>query len=875
MCSRDPVPALRRVSGRAPVALLLAALVGLGLVLALFALQRSRSTEARADGAAALGAAGTVRPLGAAAVGGAAAARAGESGATSPSVRTELVASPIVPAASDAAFHTVRVVTGVPVRPVAGAAVRVLAQRPPESRAGRPNLPVARHRQLEPLETLTSDAVGLVRIPRDPEAVAVDAEADGLWGRLELADHKPSETPLELRLEPDRSASVLVLDRASGRPLPGVEVQLNYYFDETTLAERCDSGISDAQGRVHLERLGQHMTWFWPHIEFLAVEPAVGWEGDTRVKLEFGELHSEVELHVGPFTGLHVRVLDKSGAPFVGDGTVTVFRVVPPEDGSEGEGSRDAGLDAELRDGSALFPQLPTGSRVMVSVVPHSAPRVDLDHVALGGAGELREVTLRLAADASQWRARFATSDGVDLAGAWLRVREGPGLLLPKDGSALAINPYATGFAEAAQGAIPIECWLGVRGWHGVLRAPIASAHSESSVAADNTWDLGTLVLEPLPVSVEGAAVDAKGAGVPGVAVTEEWSNEKGRRIETRHTTTDAAGRFLFSRSLFPDPVRADVRTMALRLRHDAFHTQLLADVRPGSQGLRIQMVAAGRIEGTVLMDELWLRDFLEVRALCETTSRELHGSIDARGGLSIGGLATGSYTVTATMNSELAPMRRVERVAVVAGEVTRDPRLQELDLRGRARWLRVAVRDAAGESIPDAWARARVDPADEWGPEEHVDDFGFAHIFSRAAPAELFVGAEGFTSRLVAAPRDGDQVVLEPGRSVALHWENFTTDLPERVHVRVECLSLGPGRPPGAYYPSMSLDPNHPEPEPWDGGTELEVTLVLTLEGEPKQRHELPPLRFEVPLDAATTAIGIPFPAAEARAFAERVAPR
>lgn len=874
MCSRDPVPALRRVSGRAPFVLVVAALVGLGLVLALLALQRSRSAEARADGFAALGASGAVVPRAAAGAEGAAGANGGEPGATSRSVRTELT-SPLVPAPSAAESHAVRVVAGVPTRPVAGATVRVLAMRQPESHAGRPNLPVARHRQMEALETLTSDAEGLVRFPRDPKAVAVDAEADGLWGRLELADRAPSETPLELRLEPDRSVSVLVLDRASGRPLPGVEVQLNYYFDDTTLSERCDSGISDAEGRVHLERLGQHMTWFWPHIEFLAVEPAVGWESDTRVKLEFGELHSEVELHVGPFTGLHVRVLDKSGAAFVGDGTVTVFRVVPPEDGSEGEGSRDAGLDAELRDGSALFPQLPTGSRVMVSVVPHSAPRVDLDHVALGGAGELREVTLRLAADATQWRARFATSDGVDLGGAWLRVREGPGLLLPKDGSALAINPYATGFAEAAQGSIPIECWLGVRGWHGVLEAPTATAHTESSGAGGNTWDLGTSILEPLPVSIEGAAVDAKGAGVPGVAVTEEWSNQKGHRLETRHTTTDAAGRFLFSRSLFPEPASTDVRKMALRLRHDAFHTQILADMRPGSQGLRIQLVAAGRIEGTVLMDELWMRDFLEVRAQCETTSRELHGSIDARGGLSIGGLPTGKYTVTVTMNSELAPMQRVQRVPVVAGEVTRDPRLEELDLRGRARWLHVAVRDAEGESIPDAWARARVDPADEWGPEEYVDELGFVHFFTRAAPAELFVGAEGFTSRLVAAPRDGDHVVLEPGRTVSLHWENFTTDLPEGVHVRVECLSLGPGRPPGAYYPSMALDPNYPEPEPWDGGTELEATVVLTLDSQDDQRQELPPLRFEVPLNAATTAIGIPFPISEARAFAERVAPR
>ena len=872
MCTRDPASSRRRVSGRAPVALVLAALVGLGLVIGLFAFQRTHSSEARSDGAASAGPAASVvvQPVGS----GAAGEAAGETGAASVGARTELVASPIVPAAPDGAFCAVRVVGGVPARPVVGATVRLLALRPKESRAGRQTLPVARHRQLEPLQSLTSDTDGLVRFPKDPKAIAVDAEADGHWGQLELADHVRSETPLVLRIEPYRSVSVLVLDRLSGQPLPGVEVQLNYYYDVATLAERCDSGLSDAEGRVHLEHLGQHMTWFWPHTEFLAVEPAAGWDEAARVKLEFRKLHNEVELRAGAFTGLHVRVLDKEGEPFLGDGTVTVSLLVPSEKGTEVDVSPGSSLHAELRDGSALFPQLTPNARVMVAVSPASAPRMELGDVVLSGPGEQREVTLRLAADAAQWRVRLATSDGVDLSGGWVRLKSGPGLLVPKDGSPLAINPYTAGFEEGHRGSIHIECWLGVRGWHGRLETPadIQPAGSASAVAHA---DLETLVLEPLPVSVEGAAVDPKGAGVAGVHITQEWSNSKGHRADTRSATTDAAGRFLFSRSLFPEPRSDEVLRMALRLRHGAFETQFLSVVAPGSQGLRIQLVPAGRIEGTVLMEDIWMRDFMEVRAQCKTTSRVSHGSIDVRGELSVGGLPTGSYTVTLTMNSELASLQRVERVSVVAGKVTRDPRLQNLDLRGRTGWLQVAVRDRDGKLVPDAWARARVDPADEWGPEEYADDWGQVHIFSRAAPAELFVGAEGYTSRLVATPRDGDQVVLDAARTIALHWENFSTDLPKGVRVRVECISMGPGRPPGTLYPSMSLDPDYPEPTPWDGGTELQVTLVLTLEDGANQRQDLAPLRFQVPLDAATTAFGVPFPLSEARTFAERVAPR
>ncbi|MBI1381425.1 MAG: hypothetical protein GC161_10100 [Planctomycetaceae bacterium] len=867
--------ALPGPSRRAPVALLVAAAVGLGVVFALLGLQRSRSSEARAARAAALDPSGAVLPRGAAAAGDAARGQDGEAGTGSRSVRTELAVSPIVPAAPAGEFHTVRVVAGMPPRPVAGAAVRLLAHRPAESRAGRVRLPVARHRQLEALATSTSDAEGLASFPEDPEAVAVDAEADGLWGRLELADHKAEDGPLVLTIEPDRSVLVRVIDRSSGRPVPGVEVQLNYYYDETTLAERCDAGVSDADGRVRMERLGQHMTWFWPHIEFLAVEPAAGMDDGARVKLEFRHLHNDVELPVGAFTGLHVRMLAKDGTPFVGDGTVTVYGYAPSEDGSPGDDIRGDGVEAELRDGGARFPQLSPGARVAVVVVPTSAPGVDLAEVVLAGAGEQREVTLQLAADAAQWRVRLAASDGADLGGALVRPASGPGLTVPKDGSALRITPHSAGVAEAGQGSIPIECWLGVRGWHGVVHAPTAAARAEVVPGAGATWDLGTVVLDPLPVSVEGAAVDAGGAGVGGVRVSEEWSNESGHRVGIRHTTTDASGRFLFSHSRFTEPVQTERRSMRLRVHHPEFHSQQIADVAPGSRGLRIQLVASGRIEGTVLMDELWLRDFVEVQAHSETTSREVLGSIHATGKLAIGELATGLYTVTLRMGSESAPLHRVERVSVVAGEVTRDPRLQELDLRGRACWIGISLCDAEGAPVADGWARARVDPADEWGPVEYGEDSGVVHIFSRAAPAELFVGAEGFTSRLVAAPRDGERVVLERARTVALHWENVEGQLPPGVLVQVKCLSLGPGRPPMALYPSMSLDPNEPEPEPWDGGTELEATVVLTLEGDPEQRHVLPARRFEVPLDAATTAIGIPFPIAEARAFAERVAPR
>lgn len=262
----------------------------------------------------------------------------------------------------------------------------------------------------------------------------------------------------------------------------------------------------------------------------------------------------------------------------------------------------------------------------------------------------------------------------------------------------------------------------------------------------------GDLVLREIPVIVAGRVVDVHGAPVnqawldvrypAGEGEEEDWHNLD--VVGSSRVATDAEGRFAV-RTL--DPVRA-LRLSASRNGLGSAPEQVVA---PGTLDVQLTLepeedeaLTRGEVKGSIRFDadvpltevEVYLRG-----------AWGGHDTYPFGGVFRFSGVLPGAHSVVVRTADTHLELFTVEGVEVRAGEVTDDPRLADIDLRGRLRWLRLRLAGEDGEPVADEYVSLRV------GKERgsvHTDSEGRLAALVRSEDDSFEVTADGFAPAAV-----------------------------------------------------------------------------------------------------------------------------
>jgi hypothetical protein len=286
-----------------------------------------------------------------------------------------------------------------------------------------------------------------------------------------------------------------------------------------------------------------------------------------------------------------------------------------------------------------------------------------------------------------------------------------------------------------------------------------------------------------------GRVLDERLLPIEGARV---WATaiDRGRKIDTYggSTRTRADGTV----ELFGTTPESQVRVWA---RHPSYSTGQPAEVAPGSTGFVITLAQAGRIAGSVILPAEWMADFCTVYARPEEWEHEDDDWTDEvevvrPGYFALDSLDPGTWDLLLAFG---APSQGVDvrGVEVVGGETTRDPRLQELDLRDRVRLFVIEAEDANGKPV-EAEVHFRPSEGGEWASESA--DEGRADLIAFFESLDLFVVGSDNTSAYVTDVREDRRIELAAGHSVRVVWaaEPPVDGTPYGVRVRLELAEDG-----------------------------------------------------------------------------------
>jgi len=534
--------------------------------------------------------------------------------------------------------------------------------------------------------TVTAGADGRVRVPGDPSRpTLVTGRLGSLWGQVEL--ELDGEPPHELRLAPDATLRVQVVDRA-GRPVPGVPVALRQdWFGSKHEVYSLEASAPDARADFpHAGRLLRAA----PDGRPWSVAPDAALADPPAVPLDPDDLPTEVVALVLPPTGsVEVEVLGPGGARYAEEARVALVLI---RDGEERErspfaaGGRDA-VEATAADGVARFEHVEVGHELSVRV-SRAGTRVATRALARSPdrpGGEVR-VAVTLGTDHPVVLLRAVDADGAPLAATRVdysvqRVTRYPGADL--DG-------YV---ATDADGRLRVDL---DRAWEeGMQRTLMLSAEGGARAARidlsrelpDGETDLGDVVLAEPPVFVGGRVVDASGRG-----------GAEARLHLRRHLTGGRNARWddvwEFEHRSGPDG-RFEVREATVgdsfRLHAEAgARFSRVVPFRAGDDALVLALEETGSLAGSVLVDPGVDPGLLQVEVQAADRERadrvldydETSRVPDAEGVFGFPALLAGPYDVRVRIHRS-DELWKAEGVLVTGGVETRDPRLQGIDLRG------------------------------------------------------------------------------------------------------------------------------------------------------------------------------------------------
>jgi len=616
-----------------------------------------------------------------------------------------------------------------------------------------------------------ADDGGRVTVP--PANAAVMATAPDLWGGGQL--RKDQEEPYTLELYPDPLLRVRVVN-AAGEPLAGIPVTImrgEYGYGDPPVDTRAPDGIAEFEHVLAMARMEE--------VGPIRVGLALPLHEEVAQEIDVEDPPQEpIEFVAPPLGRLEVRVVSEGRAL-----DEPVFVTVLPAREDEADEDRGFRRSMALQTNRRVLDVgeervvVPVGIGLELEVTASTESGLGPVEERVSGprtAGATKSVELRLVPIKPVLVGRIVDPEGAPVASTALRnrlrtVREGGS---GSTGSQTRTDEEGR-FRYVMRDDRPFEEGTRTLTFTTEDDAPEpAEARVDLSyVLPPGETDLGDLILGSKPLLVSGTVVDEAGAPVPKaqirVAREERYGSSNEHvywdSLSDLRGTSDDDGRFRIHGM-------AEEGLLGIRARHDGYAQGEYVRFSPFSSDVVIILESAGRIVGRVLHDGEGSRPPVDIRARLDTGEDEgSHGvSFEDEGRFEIRSLPPGSYTVTVTLGSSQNPLLEVSGVVVRSGETTEDPRLAEIDLRGRLHRFTVTVVDVDGKPPERVMASYRS-PNDPEGEESWAMAWrdGLLRIDTLHEAVDVDISAQGYRSLRLEGLSSDEKVVLQGGIPVRL----------------------------------------------------------------------------------------------------------
>ncbi len=657
---------------------------------------------------------------------------------------------------------------------------------------------------------------GEVRVPRGAGRVWVAAVQGRSRG---LSDIEPGDDdPADVTLYESVAVTISVVD-AAGAPAPRISVAIVVHErdDQQYLTSRTETG-ADGTVLVYVAQLGQ--------MTFSAQVCAPGLPLVTApIDVDAADA-ARVELRLPDAVGvLDVVLRDVEGAPFDGAAQIDVAGAddAPPAGVFASEDPRV--LSRRVHGGEERVAPVGVGGRLRVTASDPAgrwaAASTVCDAPAVPGASARVELTVGAARPVVV--GRLVTTTGEPLADEPIvaRVVSGADADAQPWERIEATTDAAGRFrivVDAPPEGVTAVLQLGRRRadveWASVVSGTEATAELPG-LRAGVEIDVGDMVTAASAPLVSGRVLDAAGAPIAGaelrIRVARRWGTVPLRDVEGAVSAADGS---------FELRGVCDENELAIDARARGAYLPEPVRVTLGATGVDLRLQPAGGIAGSVRIPpgmDVWQVQVYVVRS---ETSRAAGGATTVRrervefadpdfsepserAQFEYFALPPGSVRVEVCLGwGSEEPVVAIDDIAVVAGEITRDPRLADIDLSAAARSVRVTVVGDDGKPLPAASVHVRVTDGgwDDWREFECGED-GVANVLFTTEAAHLLVVANGYRSVEVDAA-SGERTVrlvrtAESRVRVRLAADVALPPPPTRLTVALEWVG-----PPGASLP-------------------------------------------------------------------------
>ncbi len=617
---------------------------------------------------------------------------------------------------------------------------------------------------------------GRLKVPHVVQGGMIAGQTEGLWAMQPVSG---DETEIVVELEPDPALVVRVVD-AEGRPVEGAPVALRqkrrwgtYDFLSTP---------TGADGTVTLMHVANILKQVSEDPVFVAL--AILLEEPVERELDRKSFPAETIEFVLPPTGsLAVRAVDQQGEPVPLSGVAAISFASDGGSRTPGLGGADT-AQVPLKEGRAWFPYVGLGERLGIQLGTADG-REPVDQAADGPTRPGESVSVDVVVPITpKLVARLL--DGEEKPLAKVLVRTAVETLSPEG---VKRNSDNSSFTTDGDGRIEmvIEGDVPPGGARRLLLrhdrdegGTLGAELDLSGALYPGENDVGDVKLTLPPLLAAGVVTDTGGALIRGADVRGAYGVRRSesriswRTLRDARARTDADGRFeLRGWSSAPD--------FAVGVSHVSYGRSGYVQVPLGSSDVRIELFGAGSIEGRLLVNEgVELRSvrFALYRGGDPAQRLDVSRDLEGDGSFVLSQVEEGTHTLTLTLRRAGEPLLRFDGVVVRADEVTDDPRLREIDLRGLVYRYLLRVSAPGGGPVPAVEASYRPPGSEEW---EYEHESGSELELITTSPAlELEVSSGGFrAARLEVAPGE-HAITLSPGLPLRFVLEGGMPPLPE-----------------------------------------------------------------------------------------------
>jgi len=312
--------------------------------------------------------------------------------------------------------------------------------------------------------------------------------------------------------------------------------------------------------------------------------------------------------------------------------------------------------------------------------------------------------------------------------------------------------------------------------------SPASQAHLGSLRASlKGVLDLGDVRLELLPLVAAGRVVDSSGRGIYWTTVrtymkVNRWgrpySPEDGEEhqwfvVNPLQVQTNKEGKFEIRGEVEP----GEYVLIASEEKH--LDSDRVAFV-PGDEEVEIVLHQDGAVAGSILLDEgvppSWFEVEVELIAGLVLEPGLLGGGqppqsrVRDDASFQLAGLPAGPSRFHLRPWGNEQSLITVDDVLIAPGGVTRDQRLQQIDLRGLVRQIEVEVIGAMGSGPPDGHVAILEGDDGESPPRHLVLRDGHASFITTRPAVDLEVHAVGYLTAALENVRDDASITMQPG---------------------------------------------------------------------------------------------------------------